>query len=85
MPLVSSTEELRSELGGPDKSGSASAALPTPKSDAPQIDAESHFLPFQLACQSKSSKIVVSALDCIQVRITCVFFIYLTICLFHIN
>ncbi|KAK8729377.1 hypothetical protein OTU49_008796 [Cherax quadricarinatus] len=61
-------EELRSELGGPDNGSGmgASAALPMPKSDAPQLDAEKHFLPFELACQSKSAKIVVSALDCIQ-------------------
>lgn len=63
------TEELRSELGGPENgSGSSfSSALPVPKSDAPQLDAEKHFLPFELACQSKSAKIVVSSLDCIQV------------------
>ncbi|XP_069166610.1 brefeldin A-inhibited guanine nucleotide-exchange protein 1 isoform X3 [Procambarus clarkii] len=61
-------EELRSELGWPENgSGTGgSAALPMPKSDAPQLDAEKHFLPFELACQSKSAKIVVSALDCIQ-------------------
>ncbi|KAG7171828.1 Brefeldin A-inhibited guanine nucleotide-exchange protein 1-like [Homarus americanus] len=61
-------EELRSELGGPENGSgtSISAALPMPKSDAPQLDAEKHFLPFELACQSKSAKIVVSALDCVQ-------------------
>ncbi|XP_071512604.1 brefeldin A-inhibited guanine nucleotide-exchange protein 1 isoform X2 [Panulirus ornatus] len=61
-------EELRSELGGPENGSgpSFSAALPVPKSDAPQLDAEKHFLPFELACQSKSAKIVVSSLDCIQ-------------------
>lgn len=65
------SEEIRSELGGPDKGGSASAALPIPKSDAPEIDAERYFLPFELACQSKSIRFVVTALDCIQVRIIC--------------
>ncbi|KAK7060645.1 Brefeldin A-inhibited guanine nucleotide-exchange protein 1 [Halocaridina rubra] len=61
-------EELRSELGESDSgsTGGSSAALPVPKGDAPHLDAERHFLPFELACQSKSAKIVVSALDCIQ-------------------
>lgn len=63
------TEDLRSELGGSDNgSGTgSSAALPVPKGAAPQLDAEKHFLPFELACQSKSARIVVTALDCIQV------------------
>jgi hypothetical protein len=30
-------------------------------------DAEKYFLPFELACKSKSPKIVETALDCIQV------------------
>lgn len=38
-----------------------------PKADGPVTDAEKHFLPFELACQSRSAKIVVIALDCIQV------------------
>ncbi|XP_068200225.1 brefeldin A-inhibited guanine nucleotide-exchange protein 1-like isoform X2 [Palaemon carinicauda] len=61
-------EELRSELGESDNGsgGGLSAALPVPKGDAPHLDAEKHFLPFELACQSKSAKIVVAALDCIQ-------------------
>ncbi|XP_042880494.1 brefeldin A-inhibited guanine nucleotide-exchange protein 1-like isoform X2 [Penaeus japonicus] len=61
-------EDLRSELGGSDNgSGTgSSAALPVPKGAAPQLDAEKHFLPFELACQSKSARIVVTALDCIQ-------------------
>jgi hypothetical protein len=31
-------------------------------------DAEKYFLPFELACKSKSPKIVETALDCIQVN-----------------
>ena len=45
----------------------SSSALPVPRdADALHIDAEKYFLPFELGCQSKSPKIVVSALDCIQ-------------------
>lgn len=67
------TEELRSEVGGSDNVPGAgiSAALPVPRSVAPQIDVEKHFLPLELACQSKSARIVVSALDCIQVWVIC--------------
>jgi brefeldin A-inhibited guanine nucleotide-exchange protein len=32
-------------------------------------DSEKYFLPFELACKSKSSKIVETALDCIQVSV----------------
>ncbi|CAH1119686.1 unnamed protein product [Phaedon cochleariae] len=44
-----------------------SDALPLPKSgEANIITTEKYFLPFELACQSKSSRIVVTALDCLQ-------------------
>lgn len=44
-----------------------SNALPLPKNDATStINAEKYFLPFELACQSKSPRIVVTALDCLQ-------------------
>lgn len=44
-----------------------SGTLPLPKSDeANIITAEKYFLPFELACQSKASRIVVTALDCLQ-------------------
>lgn len=44
------------------------SALPLPKQDTEQvnIDAEKYFLPFELSCGSKSTKIVTTALDCIQ-------------------
>ncbi|XP_037928195.1 brefeldin A-inhibited guanine nucleotide-exchange protein 1 isoform X2 [Teleopsis dalmanni] len=43
------------------------AALPLPKNDAASIiNAETYFLPFELACKSKSPRIVVTALDCLQ-------------------
>lgn len=40
--------------------------MPQPKSDSNVITAEKYFLPFELACQSKSPRIVVTALDCLQ-------------------
>ncbi|XP_014206228.1 brefeldin A-inhibited guanine nucleotide-exchange protein 1 isoform X2 [Copidosoma floridanum] len=43
-----------------------SNALPQPKSDTNFISAEKYFLPFELACQSKSPRIVVTSLDCLQ-------------------
>ena len=65
-------EELRQELGDGETvpgnvTGNGSAALPVPRGNASTFDAERHFLSLDLACQSKSVKIVVSALDCIQV------------------
>ncbi|EDW78041.1 uncharacterized protein Dwil_GK24228 [Drosophila willistoni] len=43
------------------------AALPLPKNDAGSIiNAETYFLPFELACKSRSPRIVVTALDCLQ-------------------
>lgn len=44
-----------------------STALPMPKNDSSNtINAEKYFLPFELACQSKTPRIVVTALDCLQ-------------------
>nr|CAD7413974.1 unnamed protein product [Timema cristinae] len=62
-------EDIRNELkdGGQD-GPNLSSALPLPKNDeANIINAEKYFLPFELACQSKASRIVVTALDCLQV------------------
>lgn len=69
MCLVS--EEIKAELkdGGQAESSEspASGTLPLPKNDASNIiTAEKYFLPFELACQSKASRIVVTALDCLQ-------------------
>ncbi|OAD52521.1 Brefeldin A-inhibited guanine nucleotide-exchange protein 1 [Eufriesea mexicana] len=58
-------DNLRNEI----KEGSGtqvSTALPQPRSDSYVISAEKYFLPFELACQSKSPRIVVTALDCLQ-------------------
>lgn len=44
-----------------------SPALPLPKNDSMNvIYAEKYFLPFELSCQSKTPRIVVTALDCLQ-------------------
>lgn len=44
-----------------------STALPLPRNDSTNaINAEKYFLPFELACQSKTPRIVVTALDCLQ-------------------
>lgn len=40
--------------------------MPLPKGDSTSVSAEKYFLPFELACQSKASRIVVTALDCLQ-------------------
>lgn len=64
-------EEIKTELkngGQPETTESpTSGTLPLPKNDASNIiTAEKYFLPFELACQSKASRIVVTALDCLQ-------------------
>lgn len=62
-------EELK-EAGQAEHNGEVpvpSAALPLPKNDSTNIiNAEKYFLPFELACQSKTPRIVVTALDCLQ-------------------
>ncbi|XP_012271827.1 brefeldin A-inhibited guanine nucleotide-exchange protein 2 isoform X2 [Orussus abietinus] len=65
----SALEDLRNEIKEvPNVQGeeATSNALPQPKSDSNVISAEKYFLPFELACQSKSPRIVVTALDCLQ-------------------
>ncbi|KAK9881533.1 hypothetical protein WA026_016412 [Henosepilachna vigintioctopunctata] len=61
-------EEIKGELendGGNETQ--TSHALPIPRSgDANILTTEKYFLPFELACQSKSARIVVTALDCLQ-------------------
>lgn len=61
-------EDIKNELKDADtEAGASSSALPLPKEDATNnVSAEKYFLPFELACQSKSSRIVVTALDCLQ-------------------
>ena len=50
--------------------GSPSSALPPPKGKLPFIEDDKYLLPFELACQSKSPRIVTAALDCLQVRLS---------------
>lgn len=63
------TDEIQNEIkqGGVVDDGSSSA-LPLPKDSSTVIMAEKYFHPFELACQSKSPRIVVTALDCLQVN-----------------
>lgn len=50
-----------------ESESSQSTALPLPRNDSSNvINAEKYFLPFELACQSKTPRIVVTALDCLQ-------------------
>ncbi|RWS13810.1 brefeldin A-inhibited guanine nucleotide-exchange protein 1-like isoform X6 [Dinothrombium tinctorium] len=61
-------DDLKNELKRIEVESNSSSALPLPKHEKNSIaiDAEKYFLPFQLSCQSKSAKIVIVALDCIQ-------------------
>lgn len=46
---------------------SSSSTLPPIKSKTNFIEADKYFLPFELACQSKCPRIVITSLDCLQV------------------
>jgi brefeldin A-inhibited guanine nucleotide-exchange protein len=59
-------ESIKSECRAEEKTD-ASSALPLPKDGSSAISAEKYFRPFELACQSKSPRIVVTSLDCLQV------------------
>lgn len=65
---MSLSEEIKKELKETQNDGEKiSDVLPVPRScDANVVTTEKYFLPFELACQSKSSRIVVTALDCLQ-------------------
>lgn len=56
---------LPSPPSGDSKSGSST--LPPIKSKTNFIEADKYFLPFELACQSKCPRIVITSLDCLQV------------------
>lgn len=66
------TESIKSECLAEEKTD-ASSALPLPKDGSSTISAEKYFRPFELACQSKSPRIVVTSLDCLQV---CILLLY---------
>ncbi|KAB0792741.1 hypothetical protein PPYR_14700 [Photinus pyralis] len=60
-------EEIKRELKDSDGNEKISDALPVPRSgNVNHLTTEKYFLPFELACQSKSYRIVVTALDCLQ-------------------
>lgn len=51
----------------PPDSKSDSSTLPPIKSKTSFVEADKYFLPFELACQSKCPRIVITSLDCLQV------------------
>lgn len=57
--------EIKNQAPGDQQQQETSSALPLPKGQA-GLEAERYLLPFELACQSKSPRIVMTALDCIQ-------------------
>ncbi|XP_063768541.1 brefeldin A-inhibited guanine nucleotide-exchange protein 1 [Eleginops maclovinus] len=63
-------EEIKEEsekLSPPVGDGkSGSSTLPPIKSKTNFIEADKYFLPFELACQSKCPRIVITSLDCLQ-------------------
>ncbi|XP_077592066.1 brefeldin A-inhibited guanine nucleotide-exchange protein 1 isoform X2 [Stigmatopora nigra] len=63
-------EEIKEEsekLSPPSNDGkSSSGTLPPIKSKTNFIEADKYFLPFELACQSKCPRIVITSLDCLQ-------------------
>jgi len=67
-------ESIKSECQAEEKTD-ASSALPLPKDGSSAISAEKYFRPFELACQSKSPRIVVTSLDCLQVSLFIIYFV----------
>ena len=64
-------KEIQEMLGGDTASSdtdtvSISSVLPEPVQEAAKLDADKYFLPFSLACQSKTPRLVVISLDGIQ-------------------
>ncbi|CAH0389951.1 unnamed protein product [Bemisia tabaci] len=61
-------EEIRKEIkDGGEVEEATSSALPLPRNDAGNtVTAEKYFLPFEYACQSKCTRIIITALDCLQ-------------------
>lgn len=61
-------EDIKKEVKDTGEDGEkVSDALPKPRSgEANVLTTEKYFVPFELACQSKSARIVVTALDCLQ-------------------
>uniref|UniRef100_A0A8C1W3Y1 ADP-ribosylation factor guanine nucleotide-exchange factor 1 (brefeldin A-inhibited) n=1 Tax=Cyprinus carpio TaxID=7962 RepID=A0A8C1W3Y1_CYPCA len=61
-------EEIKeeSEKLSPPAGDNKSSTLPPIKSKTNFIEADKYFLPFELACQSKCPRIVITSLDCLQ-------------------
>uniref|UniRef100_A0A3P8YFQ9 SEC7 domain-containing protein n=1 Tax=Esox lucius TaxID=8010 RepID=A0A3P8YFQ9_ESOLU len=62
-------EEIKEEsekLSPPPDGNSDSSTLPPIKSKTSFVEADKYFLPFELACQSKCPRIVITSLDCLQ-------------------
>uniref|UniRef100_A0A8C2DMK6 ADP-ribosylation factor guanine nucleotide-exchange factor 1 (brefeldin A-inhibited) n=1 Tax=Cyprinus carpio TaxID=7962 RepID=A0A8C2DMK6_CYPCA len=63
-------EEIKAESENlsppPGDNKSSSSTLPPIKSKTNFIEADKYFLPFELACQSKCPRIVITSLDCLQ-------------------
>ncbi|CAB0008526.1 unnamed protein product, partial [Nesidiocoris tenuis] len=66
LALEEINKELKEKDGKINSTQSTSSTLPQPREGSNEISAEKYFLPFELACQSKSPRIVVTALDCLQ-------------------
>ncbi|RXN04096.1 brefeldin A-inhibited guanine nucleotide-exchange 1-like isoform X4 [Labeo rohita] len=61
---IKAESEKLSPPAGDNKS--SSSTLPPIKSKTNFIEADKYFLPFELACQSKCPRIVITSLDCLQ-------------------
>ncbi|KAK6302607.1 hypothetical protein J4Q44_G00269620 [Coregonus suidteri] len=59
-------EETEKRSPPPGDDNTDSSALPPVKSKDTVIEADKYFLPFELACQSKCPRIVITSLDCLQ-------------------
>lgn len=62
-------DEIKKELVNANTTSNTTCdVLPVPRSGSPTESetTEKYFLPFELACQSKTARIVVTALDCLQ-------------------
>jgi hypothetical protein len=66
---ICSAEELNAELAAYENESRQSNASVVPTLHQ-FVQADRYFLPFELACNSKSTRIVVAALDCLQVCVS---------------
>ena len=64
------SEDIRNELKQEEESESngTSTALPLPRNYSNNVNSEKYYLPFELACQCSVPRVVVIALDCLQVK-----------------